>query len=1015
MTVRSRHGAGARIGLVAALTALLILGGAGAALANSAPPVPRTVSGHVTDSDGHGVEGVVVSAWTASVANDGTSSTWSNYATTDANGAYRIPDLAPAHYDVNVDLTAQPFLQWTDPVRKDVTEGDATLDFVAKRAGAVSGRTIDTHGGPVADDWVALGKAAPWGWTYDSWALSDQNGDYTLPKVTPGQYWVEFYQLAGPDDMSVLQSPTGRTDVTVTAGSVSTGPTGIFEAAAHIHGTIVDGATGFPVSFQFVSATRSGDGQIYQGFSQPDGSFDIFAPAGTYTIDSADEFWVYDARIIATAEMVEPGQQLDLGPCPVTSSRTDVHYIRGRVTDAQTGKPLDRGEVVLDMGGLDGYLRDIMTDAHGRFAILAKGRTSDLPLPHTYSVQFFSAPTDMNGDPIPYYVIQNTSVTVDTSDVERNAALDEGGRIYGRVTDGHGHPLAGVPVTVSGYSAGTSGYPGGTSGYPGGTSGYPGGTSGYPGGTSGYPRGTSGYTDGTAVTDANGRYVIGALESSSNYRVTFNGPGIWNAPPVSDLAFAYRNRPYFHDPITVSGYGEAQSVSGYDPVTVDYNHRTRGISQAIPVAAHLKLFAESADHPMGGVEILLDYWFRGSWVRVEHGFTGAGVLDAGPLPPGRYRVGWRDYFGRLDGSGDVREFRLAAGEAKTIALISASAGGSVPIGGGGTVTGSFVGAAGTKGVFKAKRVAAVPDPGGLPPGVQQLAGGAYNVSFSGPYQGVWTLTFPYGAGVSDAVAAQITVGHYRVGDGTWEVLTPTSIDTAHHTVTVQTASLSPFALLVPAQVKAHFSAAAASASHPFVGDSVLITTTLTNSVDGTPLSGRADVMLQSSPDGTTWTTSAAAVAVGPAGSYLATVAPTHAGAVFYRFTVPSQPPNFTGASSAAVKVTAVSHRASFSATVASNTHPHVGEMVSLTTTLTDSVSGLPMLGRGDITLQSSSDGSVWTTSPSVVTTGPAGAYQASVTPSVAGTVRYRFIIPTQGELLIGDTSAPVSIVARAVK
>ena len=33
-------------------------------------------------------------------------------------------------------------------------------------------------------------------------------------------------------------------------------------------------------------------------------------------------------------------------------------------------------------------------------------------------------------------------------------------------------------------------------------------------------------------------------------------------------------------------------------------------------------------------------------------------------------------------------------------------------------------------------------------------------------------------------------------------------------------------------------------------------------------------------------------------------------------------------------------------------------------------------------------------------------------PSVAGTVRYRFIVATHGEVLIGDTSAAVSVVAK---
>ena len=982
MTVRPIGRPGTRLGaliLVAVLAAALVLGGALSAWAS--PPPARSISGHVTDTDGHGVEGVVVSAWTAAVVNDGTSSTWSNRATTDADGAYKIPDLAPAKYDVSVDLTAKPFLKWTDPQRVDVIGADAVANFVTTRAGAVSGRTVDTHGAPVANAPVALGKAAPWGWTYEAWTDSDANGNYTLPKITPGDYWVQFEQDFDP--AYVLQSPLGRTDVTVAAGTVSAGPTGVFQAAGHISATLLDGNNGLPVSYVALYLTRIGDGAQTWTYSGSDGSFDAAVAPGSYTITPQDIFSIYNHVTPVGTINVMAGQRVALGPLAITSSRTDVYYVSGRVRDAQTGRAIDGAEVNLWRDGGDGINRDIYADTQGRYSILVSGTTADVPSPHEYQIWYFSAKLDSQGDPVPAYVTQNTAVTVDTADITRNVALDEGGRIMGRVTDGHGKPLAGVPVAAY--------RPQSVSGYPGGTSGYPGGTSGYPGGTSGYPGGTSGYAASYGQTDRNGNYVIGALQSSSGYRVDFNMPSDGSAPaPISGLGFAYHNHPYFHSPVTASGYGSATSVSGYDSVVVDYNSRTKGINQAIPVPGDVKFLADSADHPLGGIGIQLDYLYRGYWVHVEHGFTEAGQLDSGAIPPGRYRVSWRDYFGRLDGTGDVREFHIAAGQTKTIRLISATAGGSVPLGGG-KVTGSFLGAAGSLGVFSARSLSVVPNPGGLPVGTRRIA--AYDVAFSGPYQGEWTLTLPYGPTVSTASAVQMVVSHYLAADGTWQQITPVAVDTFHRTITFKTPTLSPFVLSVPQPLQARFSAPTASDKKPYVGDSVSIGTVLTNSLDGTALTGRTDVVLQSSADGSTWSSAVASVTAGANGAYSATVVPAHDGAISYRFTVPSYPPNFTGASSAAVKIIAKLGETSWSAAVlatgaAQAIVPFGGSAVA-SATLRDH-NGAPLVTAAAVVVQSSTNGTTFVATSIAATKVAPGVYNAVLTPAVKTYYRFAF-------------------------
>ncbi|MDR3686819.1 MAG: carboxypeptidase regulatory-like domain-containing protein [Coriobacteriia bacterium] len=999
MTVRSLGRPGIRLGalvLVTALAALLAFGGA-TALAVPAPPA-RTISGHVTDTGGHPVDGVVVSAWTSSVVNGGTSTAWSNYVTTDANGAYKIPDLAPANYAVKVDLASEPFLVPVPKAAGDVTAGDAGVNFSIPVAGEVDGRAEDTHGAPLAGAHAFLVHQETWGWSIDNWAETGADGKYEISQVKPGDYSVMFDQWAWSTPESILVSPVDPVGVHVAERAVSTGPTGVFEQGASITGTMVDGETGFPICFQILTATREGDSQTYNGFSQPDGSFVIDGPAGIYTITSWDENEIFDSRTIVSNLTVLPGQQVALGPCPVTSSRTDVHYITGRVTDHQTGEPVLDSDVSIDYGSVDGLFVDLHT-VDGRFAILAKGPTADLPAPHVYYLDVFTNEQDSSGIPLLQYVSLTHKITVDDKDVWHPVTLQEGGRISGRVTDGRGHGIGGVPVEVSGYSGGTSGYPGGTSGYPGGTSGYPGGTSGYPGGTSGYPGGTSGYPNvtsgynhGVAVTDSDGRYLIGALRTGPRYRVVFNRAGIWSAPPVGDLSYAYHNHPFFDHPTVVSGYGGDGSVSGYDPVAVTYNQATRRINQAIPRSGEVKFVADSADHPLGGIEVLLDYQFRGSWVRAEDAFTQNGTFDSSAIPPGRYRVSWRDYFGRLDGSGDVREFRITAGQNRTIQLVSASAGGTAHVAAG-KLTGALLGAAGTQGVFSAHALAVVPNPGGLPVGTRQLPGGAYDLGFSGPYFGTWTLTFPYGTGVSNSQAAQITVDHFNTSDGTWAVLVPTSVDVVHHTVTVKTETLSPFVLSVPAPVKAKFSAPVVSANHPYVGDPVSIATTLTNSVDGTPLTGRSDVTLQSSTNGGAWTPTSAFVTAGAAGAYSATVVPTGAGTVSYRFTMPSYAPNVTGGNSAAVSVTAKLSPTSWSAaalvTGGTQTIVPFGGSVVASATLRDR-NGAAFLPTATVVVQSSANGTAFVNTALVATRVAPGVYHVTLAPAVKTYYRFTF-------------------------
>ncbi|MEI7815332.1 MAG: InlB B-repeat-containing protein, partial [Coriobacteriia bacterium] len=189
----------------------------------------------------------------------------------------------------------------------------------------------------------------------------------------------------------------------------------------------------------------------------------------------------------------------------------------------------------------------------------------------------------------------------------------------------------------------------------------------------------------------------------------------------------------------------------------------------------------------------------------------------------------------------------------------------------------------------------------------EVDGSRFEVEFTGKVAegSEWELTFPYDKDLPKDLARGITVQHFDSLTSEWETLAPVRIDDVKCTVTIVTHSLSPFVVSVPRSsiLAAEFTPATASVTNPVVGTTVAVQTTLTDS--GVPISGRVDVFLQSSVDGSSWTfvTGTPATSLG-AGKYKSTFVASNTSRVYYRFTVASLPPYFTGNSSGSVAVTA---------------------------------------------------------------------------------------------------------------
>ena len=147
-----------------------------------------TISGHVKDSDGTPVVGIIVQAYSADGNGNGTA--------TDENGDYLIPDLGAIEYTVSVGGVSTPY-KLKEKTKTPVADGNVTVNFSLKSrtTGSIGGFVLDSSGAgyaaPVCASLYKSGKKNPIAevTTYGS-QIGD--GTYGFYDVKPGTYTVQF-------------------------------------------------------------------------------------------------------------------------------------------------------------------------------------------------------------------------------------------------------------------------------------------------------------------------------------------------------------------------------------------------------------------------------------------------------------------------------------------------------------------------------------------------------------------------------------------------------------------------------------------------------------------------------------------------------------------------------------------------------------------------------------------------------------------------------------------------------
>lgn len=442
-----------------------------AALAFTAAPAyagTATVGGVVTDADtGEPLADACVLLWKT----EGEDFAWEQYPDhcTDADGRWSYAGLDPGTYYAQVQRMSyvtqfayDQYHHW-DATRFTVSDGDSVeMEPIAmRRAGEIAGTVTDAATGePVQGICVSTSGEG----THASGCTNDA-GAYLLEGLLPhSEYRLQLY------DPESRYLPEYAHDVfdfdyekaatfAVVAGQETRADEDVSRAAS-ISGTVTDAATGEPVPNVCVFATPDPygfDGAGY-GCTDEQGAYRMSGMTpGTFYV-GADDYTGTRARTWhpagtdpsgATAVTVGDGQDLT----GVDVAMSLAAYVTGTVTDAATGAPLR--DVCVNGVSVDGrWFRNPgepgnCSDDEGRYTLAG--------LPQGEVKVFFNATDNVHlsrwygGETEADATVLNVVAGETTTGID--AAIQEGGRISGRVTEARTKkPIENACVTVGVYS-----------------------------------------------------------------------------------------------------------------------------------------------------------------------------------------------------------------------------------------------------------------------------------------------------------------------------------------------------------------------------------------------------------------------------------------------------------------------------------------------------------------------------------------------------------------------------------
>lgn len=485
-----------RLHLLAICLIAMVFAGPGIAESTAA-----SISGTVTDGDTHAAldqVNVVIYDANGSYYDD---------TSTNSSGQYAVAGLPAGSYKVSFQAGqsrnyARQYYNGkggygsADAVVLGASTAAQRIDAELQAGGQVAGTVTDAvTNAPLEEVEIDVFDAEG---NYESFGVTDEDGHYVVSGLSAGDHLVGFisggnYVVEYYDEHRSLEDAD---PVAVTAGAITGNIDASLARGGQIKGTVTDPNSHEGVPDIAVSAYDAAGNYASSGFTDEDGHYVIRGlGSGTYTVEFASHsgghsqtVYYDDKQAFEDANPVSVTEGSDVAG--IDAEMDAGGQIRGRITDATTGDPIEQAQVTVF--STDGYyVASAWSDADGDYRI--HGLDTD-----QYKLQFSAGSgtyrAEFYNDKASLAAADPVSVQTDQTTAGIDAGLSPGARITGTVRSGTTHaPATGVLVVA---------YP--TSGSP------------APAG----PPGSGGSPVGFAQTGPDGTYALSGLNAGS-YRLYF--------------------------------------------------------------------------------------------------------------------------------------------------------------------------------------------------------------------------------------------------------------------------------------------------------------------------------------------------------------------------------------------------------------------------------------------------------------------------------------------------------------
>ena len=414
-----------------------------------APIQPGSITGTVTDANGAGIAGALVSF----VSADGTATL---SATADANGNYSLPTVFPGTYNGTatgpINLNGRPTTtQGTATVVVASAPAKATVNFsVVTIPPSFAGTVTDAATKkPLASALVTITDTATG--NVIKTIKTGADGKYSSGPLAPSTYTISA-SLVGYATQALKSQAVYNGDAltdTIPSEAPLVDIALVPAAPGSVTGQVTDANGGGGVARAIVTITSTdGTQTLVSGPTDANGNYSIptvgtkINPSGNYTATVTVPTNAAGKPEFSPA----PSQSITIpanGTRPVNFVLTEIlATLSGTVTDNQTGKPIAGATVTL-------------TDSTGRTigtpqTTAADGTFTFTAIPASQTAASFSLSATAPGGYSQGFRSPTPSITLGDTLTGQNIGLDELGTITGLVTDGsNGQPLPNVALTVT--------------------------------------------------------------------------------------------------------------------------------------------------------------------------------------------------------------------------------------------------------------------------------------------------------------------------------------------------------------------------------------------------------------------------------------------------------------------------------------------------------------------------------------------------------------------------------------